>query len=255
MQDMEKPLVLCEVGETGLPGLESWSPFCLKVHRALRAAGLSYASRHGKMPSDFKSLNPAGQVPVLLIGDEPVFDSTTILARILELAPGTITTSAEAWLWEDYADRALSGYLVAARWADERNWPLLRETFFDRGDRGVPGWLVRKLVAPMIRRRVVDALKARDLLRHGEKALWADYRRILDVLEARAPRTGFWLSPALSVADLGLFAQLRSLRTPLTPMQAREIELRPALVDYVDRVDAATRTANVAPVIALRKAS
>lgn len=242
-------IVLCEVGQTGVPGLESWSPFCLKVHRALRIAGLTYTSRHGQMPAEFKELNPAGQVPVLVIDGVPVVDSTRILQKILELAPHAFEVSAEAWLWEDWADRALNGYVVAARWADQKNWPILRDMYF-----GKAPWFVRAFVAPVVRRRVMKALEARDFLRHGEGALWADFRRILDHLEERAPEKGFWLGASPSIADLGIFAQLRSLRTQLTAAQSREIELRPRLVDYLDRVDSATRSAR-APVIPLRRAS
>lgn len=193
------PLVLCELGETEAPGLESYSPFCLKVHRALRAAGLAYSSRRGRMPSDFRSLNPTAQVPVLLVGDEPVCDSTRIVERIVAMAPGA------------------------------------RDAYFGRAP-----WLVRTVVAPAIRRRVMRGLVVRDVLRAGEHALSSEYRSTLDRLEARAPRTGFWLGDTVGVADVALFAQLRSLKSALTPWQAREIELRPTLVDWIDRVDAAT---------------
>ena len=242
-------IVLCEVGQTGVPGLESWSPFCLKVHRALRTAGLSYESRHGRMPADFKDLNPAGQVPVLVVDGKPISDSTRIVEKILALAPQAFSVSAEAWLWEDWADRALNGYVVAARWADPKNWPLLHDMYF-----GKAPWFVRSFVAPAVRRRVLKALEARDFLRHGPDALWSDFRRILDHLEERAPEGGFWLGGPLSIADLGLFAQLRSLRTQLTAAQSREIELRPRLVDYLDRVDSATRSSRES-VIPLRRAS
>lgn len=249
----ERNLVLCEIGTTGIEGLETYSPYCLKVHRALRAAGLPYTSRHGRMPADFKHVNAAAQVPVLLVDGEPVVDSTRILARIGELAPGAFDPKdararAEAWLWEEWADRAMGPFVVAARWADDRNWPALHEAFF-----GKAPWFVRKLIAPSIRRRVVEGLK-RDVLRSGHDALWADFRRILDLLEARAPHRGFWLGDTFTVADLGLFGHLRSLRTDLTRWQSREIELRPALVDWLDRVDARTRAAREA-VVALRRAS
>lgn len=105
---------------------------------------------------------------------------------------------------------------------------------------GAP-WLVKKLVVPMIRRKVLSGLVARDFLRAGEKALWDDYRRVLDCLEARAPRGGFWLGGEhASVADIAIFGQLHGLRTPLTRAQARELTLRPALTDWLDRVDEAT---------------
>ncbi len=249
----ERNLVLCEIGTTGIEGLETYSPFCLKVHRALRAAGLPYTSRHGRMPADFRALNPAAQVPVLLVDGEPVCDSTRILARIAELAPGALEprdprARAEAWLWEEWADRSLGPFVVAARWADDRNWPALHEAFF-----GKAPWLVRRVIAPRIRRRVVAGL-SRDVLRAGHEALWADFRRILDLLEARAPMRGFWNGDALTVADVGLFGHLRALRTELTRWQSREIELRPVLVDWLDRVDAKTRGPRES-VVPLRRAS
>jgi hypothetical protein len=62
MTTQQPTLTLCELGETTVPGLQSYSPFCLEVHRALGATGLTYASRHGR-PNSFRRLNPAAQVP------------------------------------------------------------------------------------------------------------------------------------------------------------------------------------------------
>jgi glutathione S-transferase len=244
MTTNQPKIVLCELGETGIDNVQSYSPFCLKVHRALGLARLDYTSRHGS-PRDVGALNPAHQVPILLVDDEVVNDSTRIVARIDQIAtrmgrpslvPKEPRARAEAWLWEDYADRALNGYLVAARWADDRNWPLVREAYF----KGAP-WFVRKMIAPQIRRKVVRSLVARDVLRAGHEALWDEHRRVLDVLEARAPLEGFWIgTDAPTVADISIFGQIHGLRTPLTAAQARELSLRPALTDWLDRVDLAT---------------
>jgi glutathione S-transferase len=246
MKTNQPKIVLCETDtETGIESVQSNSPFCLKVHRALGATGLAYTSRRG-MPRDFADLNPQQQLPILIVDeDEVIVDSTKILARIEQISttrggpsllPRDARARAEAWLWEDHADRALNGYLVAARWADDRNWPLVREAYFHRAP-----WFVKKVIVPKIRRSVVAALVARDFLRAGEAALWDDFRRILDALEARAPLTGFWVeNDAPTVADVAIFGQLHGLRTPLTAAQGRELTLRPALVDYLDRVDAAT---------------
>src|SRR4051812_19056252 len=109
-----KELVLCELGETGIAGVESFSPFCLKAHRALKAAGLPYTRRHGSRPAAFRNYNRAEQVPVLLVDGEPVADSTEILRRIVALRPGALAAEPEAWLWEELADTALYGFVVAA---------------------------------------------------------------------------------------------------------------------------------------------
>jgi glutathione S-transferase len=234
-------LVLCELADASAAGLESYSPFCLKAHRALKAAGLGYTRRHADRPAAYKAHNPAGQVPVLLVDGEPVFDSTAIVARVDALAGTSLTRDPEALLWEELADTALNGFLVAARWADDDNWPRVRQAYFG----GAP-WPVRALVAPRLRARVIDSLRARDVWRSGAEACWSRFATLLDALEAKAPGDGFWIGGALSVADLAIFAQLHSLRTALTPRQAEAVAGRRRLSRYLDAVDRATSAPAVA---------
>ena len=248
-------LTLCELSPSTLPEVESYSPFCIKVHRALRASGLTYERRLASRPDEHKSLNPTGQVPVLVVDGEAVSDSTAILARIETLggrrlaADGDEARRAEAWLWEELADTALNGFVVAARWADDRNWPLVRDAYF-----GQAPWFVRALIAPRVRAKVMGVLVARDVWRRGADACWARFATVLDQLEWRAPSRGFWLGEALSVADLGIFAQLHSLRTALTPRQRDMLVERTQLSAYLDRVDRATRYGCVAASHALTAA-
>lgn len=234
-------LTLCELADTGLAGIESYSPFCLKTHRALRYAGLTYERRFGQAPADFKELNPTAQVPVLLVGREPVSDSTRILQRIDAMTRAFTREldecqRAEAWLWEEFADTALNNHVVSARWAFDENWPRVRETYF-----GAAPWLVQKLIAPKLRQKVIQTLVARDVWRQGREACWARFQKTLDDLEARAPDRGFWVSATLSVADVAMFGQLQSFRTPLTPGHAEQLAQRTRLTAYLDRVDTATR--------------
>lgn len=74
-------ITLCEPGKTELDYLETFSSSCLKVKRALAYAGLEYVSRHGQTPADFKALNPARQVPILLVGDEIVCETSLAASR------------------------------------------------------------------------------------------------------------------------------------------------------------------------------
>ena len=230
-------LELCELGETGVEGIESWSPFCLKVHRALKLARLPYRRRHGRAPDSFKKLNPTGQVPVLLIDGEPIADSSAILARIDLLAPGAFAHSsdrrieAEIELYEELADTSINAYLVAARWADERNWPAVERAYFD----GMPA-LLRKLLVPRIRKRVHERLFGREVMRRGPEHCWEQFVALLDRLEDRAPRSGCWSTERPSIADVSLFGQLHSFRSALTEWQWARIGERPALTAYLDRV-------------------
>ncbi len=224
-------LVLCELSDASSFGVPSLSPFCLKIHAALRFSGLQYERRHGSRPDVFRSFAPTGQVPVLLDEGRPIPDSTRILQRVLELAPGRLAESAEDWLTEELADTALNGFLVAARWADDDNWPAVRTAYFDAP---AP---VRWAVGGYLRRRVVGSLHARDVWRAGPEACWSRFQRLLDALDARAPSEGYWSGSGPSVADVALYGQLRSFDTALTPRQRGWVKERPRLAAWLARVD------------------
>jgi glutathione S-transferase len=174
-------LELCEVTDASAHGLDTLSPFCLKVQRALHAAGLPYTRRHGALPSSHKALNPTGQVPVLLVDGRPITDSTAILRWIVE--QGGLEASPEAWLFEELADSGLNGFTVASRWADETNWPRMAAAVFG----GMPA-VLRWVVPGRVRAGVVKNLVARDIWRAGPDACWARFRTLLDHLDARARR-------------------------------------------------------------------
>jgi len=235
-------LVLCDFeANTGVEGWESFSPFVLEVARALRLAKLPFEQRQVSF-FKIKDLNPKGQLPVLLVGDEKVADSTRILHRIEELAPGSMTGGldprgvAEAWLWEEFADTALYGHVLTTRWADDRGWPVPRKAFFG----AIPAPM-RSLVASIARKRTIKSLIGRDFIRGGVEACHERLYGLLDELDARAPTEGFWLGARPSAADVGLFAHLHSLRLPLVEYQAEQVKKRTRLNHYLDRVDAATR--------------
>lgn len=237
---MKTPLILCELADPGLPGIESYSPFCMKAHRALRVLDLTYERRFGSRPAVHKAHNPTGQVPILLAGDRAIADSTAILRWLDEtsggaLTPGNRALAAEAWLWEELGDTAVNGFTVAARWADDVNWPLVEAAFFNKMPRPV-----RWIVPNRLRANVIDSLRKRDVWRGGASTCWDRQRRLLDDLEARAPEQGFWMGEAITVADLGLFPQLHGLRTPLTVRQAGWVAERPRLSAWLDRVQART---------------
>jgi glutathione S-transferase len=233
-------LELLELGPDS-HGLESLSPFCLKIHRALKFYGLSYERRHAMRPSEHKKYNPSGQVPVLLIDGKPVADSTAII-KVLDalgaksLVPAERRQRAEAWLWEDYADRVLGYYVFAARWFDDRNWAALSAEQFGP----MPGFM-KPWLPNLLRKRILKKMAVMEFVRGGQAACWQDFQQHLDMLEDSAPEAGFWLGDAITVADVGLFSILHCLRSDLSQWQRDEINRRPHLRAWLDRVDASTR--------------
>ncbi len=226
------PLTLCELTDArDSAGVLSFSPFCMKVHRALQIAGLPYARRHAHRPDAHKKLNARHQVPVLLVGEQPVADSTAILSTIVALRPAALVHDDAAWLLEEFADTSLNGFLVAARWADDGNWSRTRAAYFS----AMPA-PVRAVVPRVLRRKVMASLMARDVWRGGAAACWQRLQRVLDHLDARAPVAGFWHGARPGVGDVAVYGQLWSLCTPLTPDQAAMVAARTRLHAYLTRV-------------------
>lgn len=238
---MVPTLTLLDFPPSPIEGWDSLSPFVLKVVRALRFAKLAFAHEHVPLTS-LPLKTPRGQLPVLHIGSEVLADSSAILSRIDDtLAPGVFTASldararAEAWLWEEFADTTLYPYALAARWHDDVNWKNLRPVMF-----GAVPVALRAGLAAFVRRGIKSRLFASDYTRAGLADCYARMEKVLDGLEARAPAHGYWLGDTLSVADLSLFAQLHTLRCPITPASASTVAARQTLSAYLDRVGAAT---------------
>jgi glutathione S-transferase len=242
MSTANATLTLCDFpADTGHARWSSFSPFVLQVERALRLAKLPFKQEKVSMMR-LRSLNPTGQLPVLMIGEEKLADSTCILQRINDsLVPGSLTRGldargiGEAWLWEEFADTALYPQALATRWADERGWPVVRKAFF-----GAMPPVARDVVASLVRKKTLRSLEGRDFTRAGLAACEQRLFRVLDHLEARAPEQGFWMGEYPTVADLGLFAQLHEMRFPETPFRAADLAKRARLSKWLDRVDAAT---------------
>ncbi len=231
-------LTLCELGVADSDLLDTYSPFTQKIRTALDFHELPFESERRANPNAYRDINPLGQVPVLRADDEVVFDSTEILHFLEEhstksLVPDDPTDAALAWIMEEFADTTLNGYLVAARWADDDNWPAVRDAFF--GDAPAA---VRTLVANYLRRSIVKSLEGRDVWKGGRGLMRRRFYRLLLQLEKAAPESGFWIGDQLTVADVAIFGQLHSLRWELTPWYKNVIERQAKLSRYLDRIHA-----------------
>ncbi len=103
------------------------SPFSAKVRMVLGEMQLDYqlrdlpwtrATRWEPKPAEFLALSPRGEVPVLLVDDQAIFDSTIINEYLCELHPERSLLPAEPLararcrMWEDQADLILSQQVV-----------------------------------------------------------------------------------------------------------------------------------------------
>jgi len=235
-------LVLHQFG--GDLGVESGSPFCVKVHRVLGLKGLAYTVRDVGSPGQLKRLNPGPRkVPVLSYDGELIADSSRIAAVLDErhpdppLWPRDPVARARARLIEDWADEALYWFAVHERWALDANFvPFSKRVF---GKMPPP---LRWLVPRFARKQALAQLHGQGLGRLAPDAvheLLAGHVAMLTTLLGDQPMlTG----DQLTLADIAVFAPLRALAVAEAhPGSAAIVRSSAPLVAWLGRVDEATR--------------
>jgi glutathione S-transferase len=207
----------------------SQAPFTEKVVRALALKGLSFEIREPESPEDYRRWNPeTGLLPLLDIDGERVHDSTAILLRLDELHPHPPLLSPEP--------RTRAAQLNLEHWVDESfffYWLRWQKVLEEQQNappppprRNVAGWLRRRGASDD---RPAEGLRIRRAI--GE--------RLVDLERLLAERPFFYAS-RISMADLAVYAMLRSLASDSVPGGASQLRSRPRLLAFMSRVAEAT---------------
>ena len=220
-------------------------PYTEKVRRALVYKRLDFEFHEPTTPEDYLRWNPkSGMLPVIHVGDEVIEDSTQILFALDSrypdpplLAPDAMVASQQRQL-EDWADESFLWYWMKYR-------------------RMVGGDLVRPLKGDQLdQRREVEAKSStlrrlRAWLKAGgtwERPITGLQRELglrMDDLVNFLGARPFFYSERLSMADLGVYAMLFTMRRDSIPGSARLLAERPTLVAFIARVEEATGGKNV----------
>lgn len=229
--------------------VESASPFCAKVHRALAFKGIEFEPVDIGSPGALRRLNPGVlKVPVLEWDGELVADSSRILRFLDEkqpdnpLLPKDPAARARAILFEDWADEALYWFAVYSRWAIDSNFePFARSAF------GSMPFFLRWFVPKLIRRDVLKQLHGQGIGRLPPSEVLERFEAHLDMLEGLLEEGPFLVGSDVTCADITLFSMLRPLTLPAAPESAPLVRPRATLIDYLSRVDARTRGEHTVP--------
>jgi formyl-CoA transferase len=221
------------------------APFTEKVVRALCLKRLAYEHHEPESTEDYRRWNPeTGLLPLLEIDGERVADSTAILLRLDErfpdpplLASDPRTAAAQRRL-EEWADESFFWYWL--RWQRLRPEGLsgpptrgaLADAPPDPAPPASPGGLRERL-----RRRFRPVQAAP---RSDAAAIGAELDQRLRDLERLLAHRPFFYAERVSMADLAVFAMLRSLAADSIPGGAVLLARRRELVAYVRRVEEAT---------------
>jgi len=206
------------------------NPYTEKCRLALVLKGLEYELREPSGPEDFRRWSPeTGLLPVMTVDDELVSDSTNILLRLDEIRPDPPLLSpdpkvaAQQRHLEDWADEAFLWYWLEWQRAAEDDPARSAGAGRLRTLRRLGGW-----------RRVTEAPEpARAAVLRGLDD------RLNDLLNLLGGRR-FFYADRLSMADLTVYALLKALSRNEIPGTAERIAERPALLDFMRRVEEET---------------
>jgi glutathione S-transferase len=209
-------------------------PFTEKVRRGLLFKGIDFDFIEPSSPEDYRRWNPkSGLLPVLEIDGERIADSTTILFKLDELFPSPPFLSSDPRVrgqqtqLEDWADENLLFYFN--KWLRKRD-ATERLRAQHRG-RKRPSALWRQMNA---------WLRAGGTWERPETAVLRGIAARLDDLIGFLGTRPFFYSKRISMADLSVYAMLYSLSLGTIPGSKALVMNRPALLDFMRRVESAT---------------
>lgn len=216
-------------------GRESASPFCVKLHYALRYKRLPFEAVNLGTPSQVKKYNPRGKMPVLGYDGALIPDSTDAVRYVEQrhpeprLYPTDERERAHALMLEDWADESLYWHIVYENWLIDDQYDKFAADVFT----AIPAPL-RPLIKIIARRQTRG-----HLVGQGYGRLKPEERRTmlyesLDWLNSIADG-GFLCGKELSIGDIAVAAQLACLVSPITPVTAAEARKRTRLMGWYDR--------------------
>jgi glutathione S-transferase len=225
------------------PGLErggTFSPPCAKAQMALRFKGLEFEVKNLSSPMEAKRYNPRGRVPVLLLGDERIVDSTDILTELDRrfpdppLLPADPLARVQAKILEDWADEVLYFYGVYFRWLVPENFRRMKEKVLSR-QRAPLRWVLPTIAIRVVRKRTMgQGVAVKD-----EATIRREIEECIDAVEEILAHGPFLVGGRISRADLAVAAVFDQwMFEALTPQLAASIRDRTRIPAWLDRVHA-----------------
>lgn len=228
----DTPLVLWQPSPCW--GLPSASPFCLKLETWLRMAEIPYVPKSLSGPP--KSSN--GKMPYIerpdgsLLSDSSLIIETLTRERGVKLDDGlTPGERAQGTLLQRMFEEELYFHLLYDRWCSPVGWELTAPAYF-----GKLPWPVRRLVVPMIRRKVIAAAQGQGIGRlpegYRQKKGIADVGAVAELLGERQ----FFLGRPSGIDAVAYGILANCLGSPVPSPIADAIREHKNLVRFCERM-------------------
>ena len=220
-------------------GRESASPFCVKLHYALRYKRVPFEVVNIGNPSELKKYTTRGKLPVASYDGKLIPDSSEIVRYVEErhpeprLYPQDERERAFALMLEDWADESYYWHIVYENWLVPDQYDKFAAEIFTT----MPSF-VQPIVKIIARRQTRKNLIGQGLGRLTIEQQREKMGQCLDWIDGLC-NGGFLCGKDLSIADIAVAAQTTSLLSPITPVAAAEVRKRKHLLAHYERTLAA----------------
>jgi glutathione S-transferase len=226
------------VGMRPVWGLQSPSPFCLKLETWLRIAGIPYTALSLDRPPQSKT----GKVPYLLRDDGTTLADSNVIIRTLARERGIDLDAGYAPEEQASAHAVLrlteeSLYFAAVweRWMLPAFWPITRDGYF--GSLPAP---LRALFAALVRRKIKAILHGQGTLRYEPEEIAARGAADVRALAALLGEQAWFQGDRPGVADAAAYGVLANLLGfPGATALKSAVEACPNLVAFCRRIERA----------------
>lgn len=215
-------------------GLPNVSPFCMKVETYLRMASLPYECPRR---ADIRRA-PKGKFPYIEDQGRRIADSGLIVEYLVATygdkldAELSAAQRAAALAIRRLLEEHLYWAMIHDRWEVRAHWQQTRRDFF-----GFLPPLVRRLLPPLIRKKVLAQLYGHGMGRHRSEEIYALGKADIDALAGLLGDQSFFLGESPSSLDASAYAFIANLMaTPFDSPLKAATRSHSKLVSYAQRM-------------------
>ena len=213
-------------------GVPDPSSFVVKLETYLRLANLEYTPKNGDVRK-----TPKGKFPVLIDGDKTIADSQFAIEYLKDKHGDKVNEGlspdekAQQHLWRLGLENHTYFIMLAYRWLDEKNAPIMHETFF--ANMGFMGKFIFKIVQKDIKRTI----KGQGILRHSWQELEDMIAQDITALEALLANRPYFGGDKPREIDCTAFGLICNMIVPEMKTPFRELSRASSnLVNYHNRM-------------------
>lgn len=214
-------------------GLPNPSPFCMKLEGYLKLTGLEYSTVVLNDPRKA----PKGKLPYIKHNGKKIADSNMIIDYLKLHVDADLDSHLNAqeaaihYAMRVMLDEQLYFVLVYNRWADEKNWIIVRDTLFA----GIPK-LIRGVITGKIRNKVVADLEGQGIARHKANEVYSiGIKCVQSLSEYLGDKEWFGGNKPCTLDVCAVSYLANFLKPPTTCPVKDEIKSNQKLLEYTER--------------------